>query len=116
MSQPQHPYRHGCPICHITKTRLPFCIHRKHQRIIAMMALFQYERDLIEHLAGELGDLAQGHSLAAICRRKNLPAPSTIYKWLAESPRIFGAIRARARTTGRLLRRRNHRNSRQLPA
>ena len=30
--------------------------------------------------------LAQGHSLAAICRRKNLPAPSTIYKWLAESP------------------------------
>ncbi|WP_370632671.1 hypothetical protein [Eikenella sp. Marseille-P7795] len=28
----------------------------------------------------------QGHSLAAICRRKNLPAPSTVYKWLAESP------------------------------
>lgn len=72
MSQPQHPYRHGCPICHITKTRLPFCIHRKHQRIIAMMALFRYERDLIEHLAGELGDLAQDfaepqrHGIAAI--------------------------------------------------
>ena len=67
-----HPYRHGCPICHITKTRLPFCIHRKHQRIIAMMALFRYERDLIEHLAGELGDLAQDfaepqrHGIAAI--------------------------------------------------
>ncbi|OAM34235.1 hypothetical protein A7Q01_05850 [Eikenella sp. NML96-A-049] len=40
--------------------------------------------------------LAQGHSLAAICRRKNLPAPSTIYKWLAESPE-FSERYARAR-------------------
>ena len=76
-------------------------------------------RETIEERICEL--LAQGHSLAAICRRKNLPAPSTIYKWLAESPGfseryahareqqgkhgfcpspIQGAIRARARTTG----------------
>ena len=76
-------------------------------------------RETIETRICEL--LAQGHSLAAICRRKNLPAPSTIYKWLAESPGfseryahareqqgkhgfcpspIQGAIRARARTTG----------------
>lgn len=41
-------------------------------------------RETIETRICEL--LAQGHSLAAICRRKNLPAPSTIYKWLAESP------------------------------
>ena len=41
-------------------------------------------REAIETRICEL--LAQGHSLAAICRRKNLPAPSTIYKWLAESP------------------------------
>ena len=41
-------------------------------------------REAIEERICEL--LAQGHSLAAICRRKNLPAPSTIYKWLAESP------------------------------
>lgn len=41
-------------------------------------------RETIETRICEL--LAQGHSLAAICRRKNLPAPSTIYKWPAESP------------------------------
>ena len=41
-------------------------------------------RETIETHICEL--LARGHSLAAICRRKNLPAPSTIYKWLAESP------------------------------
>lgn len=28
--------------------------------------------------------LAQGHSMAEICRRKNMPAESTVYKWLAE--------------------------------
>ena len=43
-----------------------------------------HNRETIETRICEL--LAQGHSLAAICRRKNLPAPSTIYKWLAESP------------------------------
>ena len=79
MSQPQHPSRHGCPICHITKPRLPFCIHRKHQRIIAMMALFQYERDLIEHLAGELGDFAAKYRhrhrrLRTTRPRRRLPA------------------------------------------
>ena len=77
MSQPQHPYRHGCPICHITKTRLPFCIHRKHQRIIAMMALFQYERDLIEHLAGELGDLAQDFAEPQRHRRRENRNPQS---------------------------------------
>ena len=28
--------------------------------------------------------LAQGHSMAEICRRKDMPAESTVYKWLAE--------------------------------
>ena len=28
--------------------------------------------------------LARGHSMAEICRRKDMPAESTVYKWLAE--------------------------------
>lgn len=28
--------------------------------------------------------LARGHSMAKICRRKDMPAESTVYKWLAE--------------------------------
>ena len=35
--------------------------------------------------------LAQGHSMAEICRRKDMPAESTVYKWLetfAKSPKI----------------------------
>ena len=28
--------------------------------------------------------LARGHSMSEICRRKDIPAESTVYKWLAE--------------------------------
>ncbi|OAM31552.1 hypothetical protein A7P95_00580 [Eikenella longinqua] len=43
-----------------------------------------HNREIIEERICNL--LAQGHSLAAICRRKGMPAPSTVYKWLAEKP------------------------------
>lgn len=43
--------------------------------------------------------LARGHSMAEICRRKDMPAESTVYKWLAEGG-AFSERYARARTTG----------------
>ena len=43
--------------------------------------------------------LARGRSMAEICRRKDMPAESTVYKWLAEGG-AFSERYARARTTG----------------
>nr|DAV25887.1 MAG TPA: terminase small subunit [Caudoviricetes sp.] len=40
--------------------------------------------------------LAQGHSMAEICRRKDMPAESTVYKWLAEGG-VFSERYAHAR-------------------
>ena len=49
--------------------------------------------DIIERICEML---AAGQSMAQICRRKDMPAESTVYKWLAEGG-AFSERYARAR-------------------